>query len=195
MTAVAADADVAATSPSPSVTDWPTEHQLNDIHPRLRHFLMVSRSLPTLTLPVSARLQNQLSVWKLITSDRWVLELLSVGYKPTFVQKPPLTCNPGWFSVGRGHEQALLTEIDSMLQKGAIEEVSNPASPGFYTSIFLVPKKNGKLRPVINLKPLNQFILTPRFKMLTTRTLAKVLTRGGGTQRHSTCPMRTFTFQ
>ena len=31
--------------------------------------------------------------------------------------------------------------------------------------MFLIPKKDGKMRPVINLKSLNQFVMTPHFKM------------------------------
>ena len=46
------------------------------------------------------------------------------------------------------------------------------AREGFYSSFFLVPKKNGELRPVMNLKPLNSFIVKKHFKM---DTLAKVI--------------------
>ena len=176
---MAADAAVAASEAAPSVIDWPTHPLLHHIHPQLRHFLLVSQSLTALHLPVAHRLHERLSVWKQLASDTYVVEVIQHGYKPIFQQQPPLTCKPGWFSVGKSQEQAMLTEIDSMREKGAIEPVSNIHSPGFYTSIFLVPKKNGKLRPVINLKPLNQYLQIPRFKMLTNRTLVKVLTKGG----------------
>ena len=55
-----------------------------------------------------------------------------------------------------------------MMSKGAISELSAPeraSQEGFYSNIFLVPKKDGKVRPVINLKKLNQFVQTYHFKM------------------------------
>jgi len=41
-------------------------------------------------------------------------------------------------------------EIQDLLQKGVLEEVKNPNSPGFYSRIFLVPKPGNKWRPVID---------------------------------------------
>ena len=45
-----------------------------------------------------------------------------------------------------------------MLAKGAIQLVKDKDNPGFYSRLFLVPKKGGQYRPVINLKPLNRWI-------------------------------------
>ena len=60
----------------------------------------------------------------------------------------------------------------SMRQKGAITELSQTeATQGFYSSLFLVPKKDGGLRPVINLKKLNKFIAPHHFKMEGIHTL------------------------
>ena len=36
---------------------------------------------------------------------------------------------------------------------------------GFFSTLFLVPKKDGKMRPVINLKALNVFVKSQHFKM------------------------------
>lgn len=57
-----------------------------------------------------------------------------------------------------------------MLQKGALVKLS-PIEGGFYSKIFLVPKKDGNMRPVINLKALNQFVVTRHFKMEGMHTL------------------------
>jgi hypothetical protein len=58
-------------------------------------------------------------------------------------------------------------EVEAMLAKGAIEEVPlHPPPPSFISTIFLVEKKNGGMRPVINLKRLNAAHLdTPHFRM------------------------------
>ena len=49
------------------------------------------------------------------------------------------------------------SEIQTLLDKGAIEHVEYTQGE-FISTLFLVPKKNGDLRPVINLKPLNFFV-------------------------------------
>ena len=51
--------------------------------------------------------------------------------------------------------------------KGAIERVTNMESLGFYSRLFLVPKKTGDLRPVIDLSTLNRHMVVPHFKMET----------------------------
>ena len=44
-----------------------------------------------------------------------------------------------------------------------------PECPGYYSRIFLVPKKNGKLRLIIDLSVLNHFVYTETFKLETQR--------------------------
>ena len=51
-----------------------------------------------------------------------------------------------------------------MLEKGAIEKVRLPG-PGFNAHLFLHPKKDGSMRPILNLKPLNRFVRYQHFKM------------------------------
>ena len=56
------------------------------------------------------------------------------------------------------------------MSKQAIEEAET-TSPGFYSHLFVVTKKNGTYRPIIDLSCLNRFIALDRFKMETTRTI------------------------
>ena len=59
----------------------------------------------------------------------------------------------------------ILEEINSLLAKDAIEEV--PMSEHCYSSniLFLVAKKPGGKRPVLNLRPSNNFVPNETFKM------------------------------
>ena len=69
-------------------------------------------------------------------------------------------------------------EITELLQKNAIEEVIPLLQPGFYSNLFLVPKKDGGQRPVINLKALNRFVLKENFKMEGIHTVKDLLRQG-----------------
>ena len=54
-------------------------------------------------------------------------------------------------------------EIQKLLEKGVIHKVQ-PIEGQFISNIFVVPKKDGSLRPVINLKKLNTFVKYQHFK-------------------------------
>ena len=60
--------------------------------------------------------------------------------------------------------QAIKQEINSLLSKGAIKQIPKSQAK-FVSRLFTVPKKSGGLRPVINLKPLSQFLHLQTFKM------------------------------
>ena len=64
-----------------------------------------------------------------------------------------------------------------MLGKQAISQ--SPDNPqGFYSQMFLVPKKDGRQRPVINLKKLNLSVKTEYFKMEGIHMLKDMLKAG-----------------
>ncbi len=129
---------------------------------------------------VGGCLKDYLEEWEKITSDKFVLDILRKGYAPEFRKDkspPQLTTTWKRFDSINSHtppKQATLLRdhVKELLQKGAVEQVKNKSSRGLYSHLFLVPKKNGKLRPVINLKKLNKSLVIPRFTMETTSTLA-----------------------
>ena len=67
----------------------------------------------------------------------------------------------------RNSRQDLLQAVDALLSKGAIERVLNESFLGFYSQLFLLLKKTGDLRPVIDLSTLNWHLVMPHFKMET----------------------------
>ena len=68
----------------------------------------------------------------------------------------------------------LRSAIAQLLHKKAIEPV-NDSSPGFYSPMFVISKRQGGYRPVFNLKRLNQFLTAPRFKMETLQEITRMI--------------------
>jgi len=96
--------------------------------------------------------------WRKISSDPWVLETVS-GYHLEFTEGryPVQAVLPNPPMLKQHEESNMNQEIDKLLSKGAVEIVKH--CPGeFISNMFLIPKKTGDLRPVINLKPLNEFV-------------------------------------
>jgi hypothetical protein len=123
-------------------------------------------------IPVGGRPRFFLENWNKITDDQWVLSIIQEGYKLEFIEKPPQSRIRKTL-VSLKDTQILLQEVNILLEKDAIEPVLNHEKPtGFYSTLFMVPKKNDKMRPVINLKPLNGYLKKTHFKM---DTLSKVL--------------------
>lgn len=66
--------------------------------------------------------------------------------------------------------------ISDLLSIGAIAECT-PCPGQFLSSIFLVPKPNGKMRFILNLKNLNKFVETSHFKLEDLRTALKLISK------------------
>lgn len=128
------------------------------------------------SLPLAGRLQHFISNWARITQDPWVLEAVQ-GYRLPFIQQPYQPHLPRALTHSQAEETLMQQEIQSMLQKHAIEETT-PRGRGFLSTIFLVPKKDGGQRPVINLKSLNKFVYTEHFKMEGIHILKDLLKAG-----------------
>ena len=122
--------------------------------------------LPLPNIPVGGRLAHFAQDWAKITDDKWVLSVIRDGYRIPFLERPILSPDPVFFQ--QPLSQHLEEEVASLLSKGAVEEII-PECPGHYSRIFLVPKKNGKLRLIIDLSALNHFVYTQTFKMETQR--------------------------
>ena len=98
----------------------------------------------------------------------------SGGLELQFKQLPPLSESPIPFTVSSDpHKRLRLSEeVSVLLQKAAIEHVpSSCLDLGFYSRLFLVPKKMGGMRPVIDLSIWNTYLVAPHFKMETNRSI------------------------
>ena len=99
------------------------------------------------------------------------------GYSVPFMQQPYQPHPPMTLQYSSEEEELLQNEIESMLEKQAIEETT-PSGRGFVSTLFLVPKKDGGQRLVINLKSLNGFVHTDHFKMEGIHVLRDLLRAG-----------------
>ncbi len=118
-----------------------------------------------------APLARSLGAWlALLGPSRWLLRTIRLGYAIQFARRPPKFRGIRFTSVKAIDAPVLLVEIAVLLAKNAIEPVP-PADmrSGFYSPYFIVPKKSGGLRPILDLRVLNRALHKLSFKMLTQR--------------------------
>ena len=70
----------------------------------------------------------------------------------------------------------LWDQVLELLHKGAVELA--PVKSGFFSPMFVIPKKDGGARPIINLKRLNSHLRIQHFKMENILCLRDLLKRG-----------------
>ena len=128
--------------------------------------------LPLPQVPVGGRLAHFVHNWQSITDDPWVLSIIRRGYLIPFSEPPPLSEVPIFFNQSK--DSRLEEEVANLLLKGAVEKI-DPVSPGFYSRIFIVPKKNGKSRLIIDLSPLNKYVCVQNFRMETQRKVRNAI--------------------
>ncbi|KAI2666079.1 ORF V: Enzymatic polyprotein [Labeo rohita] len=119
-------------------------------------------------------LATRLGAWlQLPSPSQWLIRMVRLGYAIQFTRRPPRYRGVLSTSVHSDtHAAVLRAEVAVLLAKDAIEPVP-PAEmkSGFYSPYFIVPKKSGGLRPILDLRALNRSLLRLPFKMLTTKRM------------------------
>ena len=109
----------------------------------------------TLASPLSSKIAE----WVKIRAPKWVVQTLSTGYRLQFAKRPPKFVKIIFSQAGGQAGDVLQQEILSLLDKGAIQEVpKSQMKYGFYSRYFLVSKKGGGLRPILDLRALNRYL-------------------------------------
>lgn len=128
---------------------------------------------PETSLERLVPLVESLTAWKLLSNiSRWVLQTVEKGYQIQFKKRPPRFM--GVLPSVVAPEQVLVMEqeVNTLLEKGAIEYVPpSDRETGFYSRYFIVPKKDGGLRPILDLRVLNESVMQLKFKMFTLRPI------------------------
>ena len=134
----------------------------------------------TVPAPLAGALNRRFHVWLAHCKNAWILRVVRDGYRiPWAVGPPPLSKDPLNKNPPKDQQQRHIVqcEINNLLRKGTII-TSDATSPGFYSRLFMVPKKSGELRPILDLSALNKFISKSKFKMETPRDIRRVIRHG-----------------
>ncbi|XP_029965627.1 uncharacterized protein LOC115401518 [Salarias fasciatus] len=117
--------------------------------------------------------------WRACAVNPWVFTTVARGYRLQFAVRPP-RFNGVLTSEAAGEAaEALESEISSLLSRGAIRLVpEGERNQGFYSRYFLIPKKGGSLRPILDLRFLNLHLRKYKFKMLTHKVLFRSIRPG-----------------
>ena len=106
----------------------------------------------------------------------WVLHIAELEFEsPPYQSYQPGTRAPG-------NQAALIQEeVNALVKKEAIIRIPREeARERFFSTLFLVPKKEGQFRLVINSRPLNRFLRYDHFKMEGIHLLRDLLQEGTG---------------
>uniref|UniRef100_A0A1X7SYX3 Reverse transcriptase domain-containing protein n=1 Tax=Amphimedon queenslandica TaxID=400682 RepID=A0A1X7SYX3_AMPQE len=106
----------------------------------------------------AGRLAHFIINWQKLTKDWWVLITVS-GYKIDFITEPCQLKLPNPSQLNQHQQEVVSEEITEIISKGAISELQTTPEPGngFFSTLFLVQKKDGGQRPVINPKEVKLF--------------------------------------
>lgn len=131
-------------------------------------------------LAVDCASQLSRASWEKVISDQWVLSTITHGYRLQFRRRPPPFSRVRMTIVKDPLlEPVLREEVQALLQKGAITKVPfNAQQTGFYSTYFIIPKKEGGHRPILDLRHLNQYLKILPFKMIHTKMVMQAIRAG-----------------
>lgn len=115
-------------------------------------------------------------VWSRLTLDPWVLSTVSEGFRLEFVADPVQSFIQPNAPMDATQHECCQKEVLLLLEKGAV--VRTDQDDGFISGIFLIPKRSGGYRPIINLKGLNTFLAAHKFKMEGISTVRHTIREG-----------------
>ena len=134
----------------------------NLIHPVLK---IIFRGVdPPRVSFIGGKLKMFEKQWALITKDENILQAIK-GYQIPIISSPYQTANPKQLKFSEEEKVQLDAAIQEMIKEKVIREVKDSPDQ-VISNIFPRPKKGeGNVRPILNLKPLNQNIQYLHFKM------------------------------
>ena len=102
-----------------------------------------SQPFPPPDIPVGGRLAHFVEQWGELINSKWVLSVIRDSFWIPFRSTSPLSSV--LISLSQSSFPLFGEEIVKLLQRRAVERVQDPGTPGFYSRLFLVPKKECKV--------------------------------------------------
>ncbi len=114
-----------------------------------------------------------LNAWEVIPGiSRWLLGVIKREYTLQLRRRPPRFNGVVQSLTLPRNALFLRQEVCNLLGKGAIEKVpQSELECGFYSRYFVVPKRDGGLRPILDLRPINRALCKRPFRMLTLKQI------------------------
>ena len=117
-----------------------------------------------------------LTQWEALTSDQTILRIVR-GDPIEFIGVPPSCSFCPQNSISKEHETMIDEEISKLEAKSVIVKTSHESGE-FISPIFSVPKKDNKVRLILNLKKFNEHVKSYHFKMDSIHTALSLMTEG-----------------
>ncbi|CAN2390178.1 Reverse transcriptase (RNA-dependent DNA polymerase), partial [Pristimantis euphronides] len=109
----------------------------------------------------------------------WVKEVVSVGYSLEFWTHPPPCFFQSVPPVASAKASALFKAVDALLLRRVIVPVpQHDQFRGLYSNLFVIPKKDGSIRPILDLRDLNRYVKVRLFQMESLRLVIAWLEKG-----------------
>ena len=127
---------------------------------------------------IGGKVRHHLPFWRSICKDKYVLGLLK-GIHVPFIHGPPSQkFLPHELKMTDDEKLFVAKELQHLLETGCIRRLPDKIPHGWMSNIFLVPKKNGGFRIILNLKQLNEHVVYTKFKMDHIDRVVQLLQRG-----------------
>ena len=108
-------------------------------------------------------LKNNIHNWRTINASSTVQNWIKEGIKLPFVNEPPSYCSRN-HNLNDKQKKFISSEVEKLVSNGCLIECASNYVPQCVSSIGCVDKKNGKLRFITDLRPLNEYIQDKPFK-------------------------------
>ena len=185
-----AKSEFVPTASSPSVPTVTPSVRLSAWLPVLTSELERLERLRTqqLSLPVGGRLVHFWQEWQAIGASRKVVRWFRKGYALPFAEDGWSKAlrffsmrSPSYLLVDYSSDpvkrDALQEKVQELLQKAAIEPLPQ-GQPAFFNRVFLVPKKTGGFRLILDVSKLNEFLTVESFVMDTVQLIRSAVEEG-----------------